>query len=417
MPALILLQTDTCCGVVVVLGVLFVILGIIGAIVESKEKREKEQGGVAPKNPDRPPAASVGFRMHVHVAEREIADRTMKCLVVQMQGAINAPMDNCPVLFTLTLTDVTREDEPLPVVTSIPQLQFRDSVAFFWSKVETLPHSASLIQSWVELMAIPLEALTFPARGLRRLRFELKVSTPLAASAALASDTADIRYENREPGYIDARRARLNAGELAVRLAVMVSAVDGDLEESEGEVIRNWIDKRITAEPETSRVEARKTLSRAIFTAERVAESADPEDLMEVSRDMVRNAPIGGASKGDLYDILELCMEVASADGKATEEELALMDTLAEELDVDRERFRSMSEKLLPVGMHESADTDQILGVDSSWTVREKKRHLRRLYRKWNAMATHSDPGRRQQASDMLELIARERSRLDRAEE
>jgi tellurite resistance protein len=415
MAAAVLLETSPCCGALIVLGVLFVIMAILGAIIDARDRAKKGEGSSGQAGPpERPRPGNVGFRLHAEADSRKIGDRPMDCIVVQMQGAINAPTDNCPVLFTLTLTDVTKPGEELPVVTSVPQLQFRDSVAFFWSKVETLPHRASLIQSWTDLMAIPLEALTFPARGRRRLRFALKISAPLGGAAELVSETAEMELVNEQPGYVDARRARLNAGELAVRLAVMVSAVDGELEESEGDVIRRWIDRRVAAEPEASRDEARRVLSRSIFSAEQVAECADPADLEHVSLDMVRNAPIGGASKGDLYDLLELCMEVASADGKATEEELSLIDALAGELDVDRDRFRSMSEKLLPVGMHESADTDQILGVDPSWTPREKKRHLRRLYRKWNAVATHSDPERRKQAGDMLELIARERSRLDR---
>ena len=68
------------------------------------------------------------------------------------------------------------------------------------------------------------------------------------------------------------------------------------------------------------------------------------------------------------YDILNLCLRVVKANGLAAEEELNLLKNLAEWLEVNTDRFRSMMEKVLPADMHQTEDMEVILGLTSNMT-------------------------------------------------
>ena len=120
---------------------------------------------------------------------------------------------------------------------------------------------------------------------------------------------------------------------------------------------------------------------------------------------------------GDRYDILELCLKVASADGTAKGVEMDLVSSLADSLGVDRDRFRTMTDKIVPVSIHETEDVNKLLGIDPEWSVDQKKKHLRQENRKWRALATHADQDKKEQARQMQELIAREMALLEKTDE
>jgi hypothetical protein len=76
-------------------------------------------------------------------------------------------------------------------------------------------------------------------------------------------------------------------------------------------------------------------------------------------------------------------------------------------MEVSLERLRSMEEKILPVSMHVGdADDEGLLGLKSTMSAQEVRKHLNREYRKWNSLAGHSDPKKRDQAREMLARIA-----------
>ena len=110
-------------------------------------------------------------------------------------------------------------------------------------------------------------------------------------------------------------------------------------------------------------------------------------------------------------DILELCLRVVHANNFAATEQLVLLKNMAGWLEVHRERFRSMMEKILPVGMHESKDIELILGITSDMNRKQTCQHLSKEYRKWNARVTNSDYEVQAQAEHMLKLIAETRCR------
>jgi 23S rRNA U2552 (ribose-2'-O)-methylase RlmE/FtsJ len=101
---------------------------------------------------------------------------------------------------------------------------------------------------------------------------------------------------------------------------------------------------------------------------------------------------------------------VARASGSVAAEDLAILKDLASWLELDRERFRTMMEKVLPVEMHQVKDIETVLGITSDMSKERVRRHLNKEYSKWNSRVTNADPGIQTQADQMLKLIAETRS-------
>ena len=190
---------------------------------------------------------------------------------------------------------------------------------------------------------------------------------------------------------------------LAVRLAFAVGAADNQLSDSEVALIKNWARNNIDVSQASNRT--RRKLDRALDQAVDFFRDGNQIDTYETCREIVE---VG--SLRERYEILELCLHVVRANGIATVEELALLKNLANRLEVDIDRFRSMMEKILPVGMHEVEDVEVVLGVTCDMSREQTRRHLNKEYRKWNSRVTNCDPEIQNQADHMLKFIAETRS-------
>lgn len=413
MIALIILSSSIiipCCGIALIL----VIIGIIAGIAGDTARKSKSDD--YPDNMERPFTSTTVFQTFVNREMKKFGDLELDAFTIEMQGPVNAPTNNCPVMKTITLFDITSDkDDQKPVLCSIGNLQYQNTTAFFSSNLDTLPFMMSLISEWQPMLSVPIESLTFPARGKRLLLFTVSLTT--LNGNVLAQSQSQFRYMNTRPGYIDNMKSRLRSAELAVKLAVSVSAVDGNFAGTEGRVVKEWIQKRIASSAESQQQEVKERLNSAVESSMIAAGSADPGDILSFCSDLIEMNPVPASAMGDKYDILDLCLKVASADGKAMDTELELVNSLAENLGVDRERFRTMTEKILPVNIHQTENVNTILGLDPSWTTEQKRKHLRVENRKWRALATHSNPEKQLQAKQMQDLIAKEMALLESSDE
>lgn len=408
------LAPPICCGIVLLIVVIGIVAGVAGSEDEKKSSGTKTRKEA--KNEPRPTTTNFLFQTYVSTEMKDFGEITLEVFTIEMQGPINAPMNNCPVLKTITLFDITNgKDDQKPVLCSLDNLQYRDTTAFFSSTMDILPFMKSLLSVWQPMLSIPIETLTFPARGKRLLLFEVTITAP--NNVVLVKSQSKLIYTNTKPGYLDNLKSRLRAAELAVKLAVSVSAADGNFSGTEGRVVKEWIQKRIESSVESQKQEVKQRLNSAVESAMMASASSVPEDIIPLCSDLIEMNPIPASSMGDKYDILELCLKVASADGKAVDTELELVNSLAENLGVDHERFRTMIEKILPIDIFQTDNINTKLDIDPSWTVEQKRKHLRKENRKWRALATHSNPEKQAQARQMQELIAKEMALLESSDE
>jgi len=343
------------------------------------------------------------FEIRVRVAD-ELFDKTkIEVFVVEMRGSIIAPYDGYTATTTLFVSDVTTGERE-PIISAIDALQVEGSIALGFSADQIIPYQMSVISEWITFVKIPIDALTFPRKGHRRVEFALQVSGTTASSKTTKTHTSV------EPGYLDANDNRKKFEIKAIELAFGISASDGDVDRAEAAVIKSWIQKRVLMAVDSEKESVKNRLNQAIKKAYANFSEGRASNVQRICVDLKEVA-----TTAECYEVLELCLQVAKADGVAEHGELEVLENLAEYLDLDKEKFRSIRDKHLTVSMMNNSDVmdvNQLLGLHSNMSLAEKKKHLREEFKKWNQLSEHKDPEKRKQAKEMLTLIGQKRAEL-----
>jgi len=331
-------------------------------------------------------------------------DGYVDCFVVEICGTIHATSGTRNAHIRVEVMDVTDASQgPLPVRSRVKQWQRPDSPAFVYNaELGRLPNEKNTLPEWMAVAKIQADWLLLPRSGRRNMLFSLVVLSA-ETNAELAGADCVFDYQNDSPGYFDLHENIQRAKMFAVPLAFAVSAVDGRLYESEIDVIREWVTGNMNAAQSSQ--EAAAALQKGLDKTVEFFRHGNKLDNERICKDIVRLTPVA-----ERYDILELCLYVAQANGRAAPEEVNLLNQLAAWLEVDNERFRAMMQKVLPLNMHEVEDVQTILGVTADMPEEITREQLNKEYRKWLARVTSSDPEIQSQADQMLKLIAEARS-------
>ncbi len=324
---------------------------------------------------------------------------------VEICGSIHAPADMHYATVQISITDITDGIAGArPVHSRIPNRQIQDSPAFVYNNdLGRLPNRITTLSDWTAVAALPLDRLIFPRKGKTMLQFNISVLSR-ESGEELAHGICTFPYENLSIGYINQQENTRCTKTLAVALAFAVAAADGKLYDCEIEVITNWVKDNFdtSKEPNKTSRKIKKALNKTI----RFFRNGNQLDTRKICKEIVEIA-----HPAERYDILGLCLRVVQAKGFATAEELTFLKNLANGLEVDAERFRTMMEKILPVNMHRLEDMEVVLGVTPNMSREQTRRHLNKEYRKWNARVTSFDSQIQSQADYMLKIIAEARSK------
>jgi tellurite resistance protein len=322
---------------------------------------------------------------------------------VEICGSIRAPgqVENAGIC--VFINDITNGPaRARPIHSPFKQLQNEDSRCFCYkANLGKLPSASTTLSDWTSVARISVDWLTFPQRGTRKLRFGVSI-VARESGRQIACAECDFIYDNPLFGYIDSQENLQRARTLAVALAFAVSAADGKLYKCEVEVIKGWARGKMDASQASET--AKRKFEDALYRTVTFFRKGNQLDNHKICRELVEIAPLA-----ERYDILELCLRVVQANGRATTEELNLLKSLAAWLEVDPDRWRAMVQRILPSEIHETMDVELILGVSSNMDREETRQHLNKEYRKWNARVTSSDPQVQTQADSMLEFIAEAR--------
>jgi len=295
------------------------------------------------------------------------------------------------------------QDNAKPIQSRAKQWQMPDSHKFLYNTdLGKLPEQVTILPDWTAVAKLHLDWLIFPRKGNRKLQFNTSISSR-QSEQELACATCIFTYENPEFGYIDLQENVQRTKILTVALAFAVSASDEKLYNGEIDLIKNWAKDNIDIADASNK--AKRHLDKALKKTVAFFRDGNHLNTYKICKEIVQIAPLA-----DRYDILELCLYVAQAKGFANAEELALLKDLATWLEVDMDRFREMSERILPVNMHEVKDAEAILGVSSDMSKEKTRQQLNKLFCKWNSRVTNLNPAIREQADQMLKLIAEARS-------
>ena len=113
------------------------------------------------------------------------------------------------------------------------------------------------------------------------------------------------------------------------------------------------------------------------------------------------------------YEAIELCFEVMAADGVVDENEIKIIKSIAEGLDLDSdeiERLRDAHLINLNISTGKQASIETILHMDPGWSKNAIKNHLRTEFAKWNNRLNTLGHGKeRENAQNMLDAISQAR--------
>ena len=324
---------------------------------------------------------------------------------IRVKGIIEGPHDNFDVKFQIRAYDITNGDET-PVFSTFEDFQAQNSRTFFYeSEVDEMPYQDTIFKDWWTVTKIPKLFLEYPRSGSRKIEFKVIAFNPISRNIYV-EDSVTVTYNNTDKGYLDKEDNTEYYEEMVIKTAMLVSASDGDMDVNEANIIKQWIKKRLSYYGEAYQAAEKDRLNSYIKDVyqEIEAESIDIYEVLEGIENI--------ASEGEKFELFQICLDVAEADGEADEAELKIIHDIAGYIDLDKKQFRSMIEKTLPITIHVSQANDEtLLGIDSSMSSKEARKHLREQYQKWNARVASSDAATREQAEKMIHLIAEARKK------
>lgn len=324
--------------------------------------------------------------------------------VVEIAGTIHTIAEMLHTTLQISIADITQgAHNPKPVQSRIKQWQMKNSPAFcYTADLGKLPQQNTVLSNWTPVAQLHLDWLTFPHKGNRNLRFYTSILSHQSGKE-LASAVCSFDYENMEYGYIDLQENIQRAKTLAVALAFAVSAADGKINDCEADLIKSWARENLDLSQASPK--ERHKLEKALNKTVAFFSHGNQLDVNKICMEITELVPLA-----ERYDFLDLCLHVAEANGVVSAGEIELLKNLANWLEVDKNRFRDMVERVLPVGMHEVRDEEVIFGVSSDMSKEKTRLQLNKEYNKWNARVTNADPRIQSQADQMLKLIAEARS-------
>lgn len=219
----------------------------------------------------------------------------------------------------------------------------------------------------------------------------------------------DFDLDFDQPGYLDEIEGKRSVATATVKLAVVISMADGELHDREGEVIRSWIQKKLSNIDEAMISSWKHDLNTAFKDAFLQSKSGS------LSYSELVNILNSDGSTANKIECVDLLFSIVAADGSASASEVSLAKKIAAALDIDTEEIQRIADRSL-VGIRaevsSQSDLEELLGIDSTWSTEVTKKHLRDEFQRWNNRLTAlSDPSDRESAQRMLDLIAEARKK------
>ncbi|MFQ6035238.1 MAG: TerB family tellurite resistance protein [Sedimentisphaerales bacterium] len=344
----------------------------------------------------------------VQLTKQKEGNCVFNAFTVQIAGSIHAlsvPPETDTTL-RISIIDVTDGiDKAKPVRAKVKQWSASGGPVFCYNiELGKLPHQVTTLSDWTTVAQLNIDQLEFARKGKRNLQLSTSILSRQSGQE-LARAKCNFTYDNPEFGYIDLPENIQRRKTLAVALAFAVSAADQKLYDCEIELIKNWAREAFDAARTSDK--ARRNLEKALDKTVDFFCDGNQLNIYEICKEIVEIAPLA-----DRYDILDLCLHVAQANGRVAAEELAILKNLANWLQADPHRFHTMIERTLPITLHQVKDAEVIFGVTSDMSKEKTRRQLNKQYSKWNSRVTSSNPEIRAQADQMLKLIAEARSQF-----
>ena len=349
----------------------------------------------------------------IKLVDETLEDSNLKFKNVMFRGKL--PVRHAMKLsFAISILDATDGEKSFkPIISIIDSMQEDTSACYQASGDLGSIDEGDSFTDWVKIGAIVPNLLQPPRSGNRSLlvivRFFDTNNAPsihagFGDGASLWEQTLEIQHHFDEIGYEDASEHREEAQSISLKIGMAVAMADGTLEDAEGEILQNWVKKTIASFSDDRQSHLKSTYNEAMKEAHFDAQSGN----LSLSPLVERLSVIG--DKKSKYDAVELCFDVMAADGLADQEEMSVIKTVAEALDLDMTEIESMREQVtlnLSSSLSGEEGLEALVGLDASWSNDQKKKHLRTEFQKWsNRINALSEGDEKANAQSMLDNIA-----------
>jgi tellurite resistance protein len=352
-----------------------------------------------------------------------VGDDGLEAIEIQAKGLFPVSRVMTVGLVTSVL-DFTDGEDSGPVLSRLELFQEESTTAFQCSQDDFEAKPGFGFPDWATVGVIIPSLLQAPNSGRRKLKAIFRVvdkSCPPRIHLGYTQSGNDkgtifVRSHDFErviecKGYMEEARDHEDACGLAIELAMAVAMADGSLDETEGNVLKTWIQKQISVHSEAKR----ERLKTAYNDAMRTAHALATEGNLSLSDITAKLNAIGDV--GLKYEAIELCHDVMAADGVAEAEEMKVIRMVTGALDLDAEELARIRDRAL-VELDSTTSTmasiEEILGIDPSWDAGRTRSHLVTEFKKWsdrlNALPEGSE---RDSAQNMIDRIGVARQKYD----
>tara|TARA_B100000959_G_C14698464_1_gene507777 strand:- start:155 stop:742 length:588 start_codon:yes stop_codon:yes gene_type:complete len=190
-----------------------------------------------------------------------------------------------------------------------------------------------------------------------------------------------------------------------------IAMSDESLDDSEGFVLKDWVNKMIAPYSEERQAELKELYNTTMRDTYQKAKQGDlvlsdvTSSLNEIDNEAIK------------LDAVELAFQVMSADGTADPRELEMIKKISASLGIDYdqvEKFRDQNILKLDSSVASEQSMEVLLDIDPDWDHEQINTHLRTLFQRWNGRLNALDDGpEREQAQHLIDLIGRCQNKYD----
>ena len=352
----------------------------------------------------------------------------LPCFYAQVKGWVSHPTDS-KILLNLFIKDIYEDEDGnekvMPLTCPAIPVWTEGTTRFLRISHEMDTSPTTYYPNWTHFGYVPIEYLSAPYKGKRKLRFTLVATDTDAVSewGTYAEEeshkirhiaTTEINHSFTEVGFLEIILNREKIENLSIQIALAIAASDGHLDQKELNEIKAWANLTTIGMEEEEEKEKKKRLTKFIKQAflEAKNKKVSVSGLIDDFNDK--------ALKEQKYELIDLLLKVVSADDELSKQEDAMLNKIVKKLEIDQKTFNQMKNKTLAsVGSIETANSsdsnsnEQLLGLSEDLTDKEKCKELRKLYTKWNGQTNSSNKKIKSRAKEMVELIAQLRSKYN----
>lgn len=313
---------------------------------------------------------------------------------VQMIGRIPIPCDRMDTNISVELADITDSRFlPEPVFSVDERFRTAEQPDFYFVRHNgIIPNRKTVISPWKTIVTIPAHHLRFACRGRRKLLFKVSVLS-CETGEVLAADQQSVEYIFHRDGYRQLRDRKVEILKASIQLAAAIN--DNGSEHRLKSIFRQWLNQKAQDFPAAAQL------------AEWV-ESLSPNDFQN-TRQAVDSLQ-AYAEQSDKLSAVELALQTAALSTIITTEQFTRLSETAGRLHIKQERFLALCQKIFLFTECRFQNPAVLLGIEDSLEPETCRIRLNEEYRKWNARVTHPNSQIRDQADQMLRLIADLRS-------